>query len=225
MNQSSVFTLDKKNNNYGFEDLPKDIYIDTSVWNMIYGSNNTSNSCKMLTGFIGDCIDNGGRLYSSGIVHEELNHIIAKEIFRSKEAELKNLIGKLPRYSNGDKNEKGIEQLIIERFPNVLTDIDNSINQMLQFVEENSIFLEYEETKDFNELVRKLRKDTNYGLGTRDAKHALVAHTYEINSILTCDGDFTYLDNMNVYTLPSEKYNLIKMGRANVFLPFKQEKY
>lgn len=222
MNNSSIFTLDRQGSGFDLTEYSKSIYVDTSVWNMIYGSQNTSNTKHLLDDFIGDCLDHDVRFYSSAIVHEELAHIIKQDIIRQ---ELGNLSVRLPKYSDGKVNMKARDDLVMSNNPNIVNIINESINEAREFVKQVSEFLPYEESEDVTNTMFDLMSKSNYSLDTRDIKHVVAAHTYEINSVLTCDGDYTKFDNLNVYVPPSEKYAKLKIGRANILLPFDKNKY
>lgn len=227
MNNSSIFTLDRRGNSFDMETYPKELYLDTSIWNLIYGNNN-SPTYHLVKDFMSECIENECRFYSSAIVHEELSHIIRASILDEEEetlkkSKLRNI--KVPRYSDGKVNRKAMDHIIIENSPDIINIIDDSIEKALKFVDNVSDFLPYEETREITQIMNKIMSDSSYQLDTRDIKHVLAAHTYDINSILTADGDFGIFDNLNVYVPPSEKYGKLKIGRSNVYLPFDKEKY
>ena len=222
MNNSSVFTLDRKGNGFDIVEYPKDIYVDTSVWNKIYGSENTSQSKVLLTDFMADCIENNSKFYSSGVVHEELAHIIKEDIIR-QEFDRNNY--KLHKYPDGAIDIKDRNRQVLSRNPSIKHNITININNAINFVMQSSEFLEYEETEEVMKKMLEIMEKSDYTLDTRDIKHVLVAHMYGINSILTCDGDYAAFENLNVYVPPSEKYSKIKMGRANVLLPFEENKF
>lgn len=222
MNNSSIFTLDRQGIGFDLIDYPVSMYVDTSVFNMIFGSQNTSNTKRLLSDFIGDCLDRDVRFYSSAIVHEELAHIIKQDIIRQ---EFENLSIKIPRYEDGKRNTKAMDDIVIKNNPNIINVINDSVTEAKEFVRQVSEFLPYEESEDITNVMFDLMNKSNYSLDTRDIKHVLAAHTYDINSILTCDGDYAKFDNLNVYVPPSEKYTKLKIGRANVLLPFDKNKY
>nr|WP_295680347.1 PIN domain-containing protein [uncultured Lachnoclostridium sp.] len=227
MNNSSIFTLDRKGNSFDLENYPKDLYVDTSVWNIIYGSGNSYNY-SLLKDFMGECVNAGSTFYSSAIVHEELSHIIRSEILELEEKQLRKTKLKniqVPRYPDGKINRKAMDMLILENSPNITSTINSAIDKALDFVDNVSEFLPYEETREITRVMNKIMSDSNYQLDTRDIKHTLAAHEYGFNSILTCDGDYAIFDHLNVYVPPSEKYAKLKIGRSNVYLPFDKDKY
>lgn len=226
MNEASIFTLEKsRKNKFDISEYPSDLYVDTSAWTALIAgsSNSTSRENRLMRDFVGECLEKGGLLYSSGVVLEELSHIIRKEILDKEVQKIE--LKKIPRYSDGSTNEKRLSKIIKEHNPHIVEDITEQIHMAKQFVKNNSIFLEYTENQEMSEQMDELIKNTDYVLGTRDAKHVLVAHQYGINSFLTKDSDFTSLDNANIYVSANEKYSLLKIGRSNVFLPFDEKKY
>lgn len=57
MNESSLFFIDKKRNEYSFDKFPEALYIDTSFWIEVFGGNNSeySRDCR---NFLQDCLKN-----------------------------------------------------------------------------------------------------------------------------------------------------------------------
>lgn len=223
MNNSSIFTLNCKGKGFDIEEYPDGIYVDTSVWNAIYGSQNTSQRKNLLVDFMADCLDNNVAFYSSGIVYEELAHVIHEDIMRQEFD--KYLDMKMPKYGDGRPNIKARDRQLVERNPSIVDEVDITVQKAMEFVRETSEFLPYEETEEETNKMLDLMKQSGYSLDTRDIKHVLAAHTYGVNSILTCDGDYAGFENLNVYVPPSEKYAQLKIGRANVLLPFDADKY
>ncbi len=161
--------------------------------------------------------------YSSGIVYEELAHVVREDIMRQEFNKYSDM--RMPRYADGKPNLKARDRQLIERNPSIVDEIDISVLKAIEFVRAVSEFLPYEETEEETNKMLELMKRSGYLLDTRDIKHVLAAHTYGVNSILTCDGDYAGFENLNVYVPPSEKYSQIKIGRANVLLPFDSDKY
>lgn len=223
MNNSSIFTLERKGSEFDLEEYPNGIYVDTSVWNNIYGSQNESRTKTLLTDFIGDCLNHDVVFYSSAVVHEELAHIIKRDTIQQEFNKIPNV--RVPRYEDGKCNIKALDQIVITNCPGVINTIATSINEARDFVGQSSVFLPYEETEEITDVMLDLMQKSGYQLDTRDIKHVLVAHTYDINSVLTCDGDYVKFENLNVYVPPSEHYAKLKIGRANVLLPFDKNKY
>ena len=223
MNNSSIFTLDRKGKGFDIEEYPQGIYVDTSVWNKIYGSQNSSREKDLLTDFMAECLDHDVKFYVSGIVYEELTHIIKEDIMRQEVTQSDNF--KLPRYRDGKINLKARDEKIFEQNPDLVATINSSVNEALSFVKDTAEFLPYEEDEATVQIMLDIIKNSRYSIDTRDAKHVIAAHTYDVNSILTCDGDYVCFENLNVYVPPSEKFVKLKIGRANVLLPFDKEKY
>ena len=223
MNNSSIFTLQRKGNGFDIEEYPGEIYVDTSVWNKIYGSQNSSQNKAILTDFMSECLEHDVKFYSSGVVYEELAHIVREDIIRQEAYKFPDI--KVKKYSDGQINYKDRDRQLIDRNPSILNTIESSVNEAINFVRQTSEFLPFEETEELTKLMLQLMKQSGYELDTRDIKHVLAAHTYDINSVLTCDGDYAGFDNLNVYVPPNEKYAKLKIGRANVLLPFDPEKY
>ena len=223
MNNSSIFTLQRKGKGFDIEEYPNQIYVDTSVWNKIYGSQNTSQNKTVLTDFMSECLERDVKFYSSGVVCEELAHIVREDIMRQEAEKYPDL--KVRKYPDGKANYKDRDRKLIERNPSIVDTIDLSVNEAIDFVKQASEFLPFEETEEITGIMLQLMKQSGYMLDTRDIKHVLAAHTYDINSVLTCDGDYVGFDNLNVYVPPSEKYAKLQIGRANILLQFDPDKY
>ena len=216
MNQASIFLLSKKGRKYEFTDFPKDLYIDTCFWNEVYGVGNISFRTNCAD-FLIDCAGNDTAFYTSGVVHEELMHVIKNSMI--KEYAYSHNI-KVHRYKDNSINMKKLFESVYNSFPNIVQDIDSEIKRIRNIIDEKTYFLEHINNEEFIDDVNKLIASTNYQINTADAKHVLIAHYNEINSFATLDGDFWMLDNANIYAPPLDFYNINRLGRRNTFLKY-----
>lgn len=218
MNQSSIFTLEKTGNTYkNFEEFPRDLYVDTSAWIKAYSSNSSYNPIRE---FMSDCLESGTVLYHSEVVLSEIVHVNEKSFYDEYYDEYKNRA----KY-DGYVNTKKLRELINKDYPEILSDIKKSQNELINIIQTTSEMLEYEgDVKTIEEII-KIREASGNILGVNDAKHVYIARQYGINSFLTADADFAALDNDNIYVLQNEKYSKEKIGRDNVVLEFDSTKY
>lgn len=232
MNQASIFTLDKDAKGYkDFEDLPSDIYVDTSAWICAYGSENESTTIGMygqrrgrsISEFMKECAGQGVTLYHSNLVINEAIHVNSYA-YMDYVAENNNDI-EIPRFKNKKINYKKLREIIVDKHPSVNEKMLKSRNNLIDFIKESSVFLAYEDDEEYLNDVLNVIDSTKGILDTQDAKHVCIARSYGINSFLTSDGDFIYLDNDNVFTVSNEKYAKEKIGRSNILLPYDENKF
>lgn len=231
MNQASIFTLEKDAKGYkDFDALPMDIYVDTSAWICAYGSENQSSIVggngrkrgRSVAEFMKECVGRGVSLYHSKLVINEAIHVnnIAHMDYLADNKRVE-----IPRYSNDKINYKKFQEIITYEYPNINREIKRSRNDLLEFIKKASIFLEYEEDEESLKDMLNVIDSTKGMLDTQDASHVCIARSYGINSFLTTDGDFIYLDNDNIFTVSNERYANEKLGRANVLLDYDKNKF
>lgn len=223
MNNASIFIIEKTGNNYkDFDEFPNKLYVDTSAWIYAFGSENNAYHARLISEFMGDCSTNSVKLYHSGLVLSEAIHV-------NRNAEMDKVIDenniRIPRFNDGNVDYKKLNQLINQQYPNIEQKIDESNRKLISFIRESSMMLEYiDDDESFDEMI-KIQQSSGNILGTHDAKHVYIARSYRINSFLTADGDFTSLDNDNIFVTPNEKYVKEKWGRNNIILPFNENQY
>lgn len=231
MNQASIFTMDKGPKGYkDFSQLPTGIYVDSSAWVCAYGSQNESsihniNSKRRgreITEFISACVENGVDLYHSGLV---LSEVIHANKFAHYNYIVDNNIISIPQYNKKKVDFKKLNEIIQISYPDIVSDIEKDKNGLIKLIRESSIHLEYEDDAEFFDDMEAVIEATGGLMDTQDAKHVVIARSYSINSFLTADGDFVYLDNDNVFVPRSERYTKEKLGRSNVLLDFKGNEY
>lgn len=231
MNQASIFTLEKDSKGYkDFENLPSDIYVDTSAWICAYGSENQSSAIgsgdkrrgQSVAEFMKDCMEQDVTLYHSNLVLSEAIHInnTAYMDYLSE-----NSIIKVPKFSDGRINYKKLHKEIVNNYPSLNYEMRESRNELLEFIRQSSISLEYYQDKESFCDIMEIIESTGGLLDTQDAIHVYVARSYKINSFLTTDGDFVLLDNDNIFTVSNERYLKEKIGRANVILEYDENQF
>lgn len=231
MNQASIFTLEKDSKGYkDFENLPSDIYVDTSAWICAYGSENQSSSIGLgdkrrglsVAEFMKDCIEQGVTLYHSNLVLSEAIHVnnIAYMDYLSE-----NNIINIPKYRDGKTNYKKLHKEIVSNHPSLNNEMRESRNELLEFIQQTSLSLEYYQDKESFCDIMDIIESTGGLLDTQDAMHVYVARSYQINSFLTADGDFVLLDNDNIFIVSNERYLKEKIGRANVILDYDENQF
>ncbi len=218
MNQASIFTLDKVGNAYkDFDKFPQDLYIDTGAW--LYSNNNMI--YNPIREFMADCLNNGTIFYHSEMVLSEIVHVNEKSFYDQHADKYK------PKARNydGSINQKKLKELIRQNYPKIQKDIKESQDNLIHNIQMVSEMLEYEGNMEYFDELIKIREASGNILGVNDAKHVYIARLYGINSFLTTDGDFTALNNDNIYVLSNEKYKKERIGRDNVFLEFDSTQY
>lgn len=223
MNMSSIFLVDKRKNAYSFKKLPEAIYIDTCFWIELMGKGKSgySNDCKQ---FFMDCIDNQTMITSSNIVLEEIEYV-TKNAFLRQQMNLQSNSSKIVKMGDGKIHFKKTYNNIVLPNKELLDQLRNMINTNKQFVEENSILLDYTSDKNFRDKIDKINTSSKYTLVGKDSEHFAVFHNYGINSIATVDGDFWNSENLNIFTIPREEYKILSLDRANVFLEYDENKF
>lgn len=231
MNQASIFTLDKNAKGYkDFEDPPQDIYVDTSAWLCIYGSQNansvhagnTKYRGSEIIDFMGKCLEEGVHLHHSSLVLQEAIHA-------NKKAHYDYIVDErqisIPRFKDGKINFKKLRETVQLQHPDIVNRIRKDENGILDLIKNSSEFLEYKSDEEFFNDIQNAIDSTNGILDTQDAEHICIARSYSINSFLTADGDYIYLDNANIFVPRNEKYIKERMGRKNVLLEFNENEY
>ncbi len=206
MNKSSVFSLELKNGNFTFKEIPEFCYVDTSFINEIYGKSSDLHTRNLCTNFMNEVIKNNGYFLTSGLVLEELYHVIRgryiKDIIKDDTVRQ----GKIEKYL--EQNPQTNEQIIEE------------IKQVREKVKSICMFLPYKHDEDLDEMILNVMK--LYNLNSRDAKHVVIGLTNSTNSIATVDGGFKTTDNLNIYTPTKSLIISSNDGRANTYIPYKQ---
>lgn len=231
MNQASIFTMDKNAKGYKyFEDLPQDIYVDTSAWLCVYGSQNansvhagnTKHRGNEIIDFMGKCLEEGVHLHHSSLVLKEAIHA-------NKKAHYDYVVDEgqisIPRFKDGKINFKKLKEIVQLQYPDIVKRIRKDENGILDLIKNSSEFLAYESNEEFFDDIRNAIDSTNGILDTQDAEHICIARSYGINSFLTADGDYIYLDNANIFVPRNEKYIKERMDRKNVLLEFNENEY
>lgn len=225
MNQSSIFLIGKKNNNYEFNQFPDNLYVDTCFWNEVYGKGNNTYRSEC-SEFLEDCASNGTKLLTSGIVETELKHVIKNSMVADSIKPLHiSLSNRKFQYPNGSVNYKKVYSEILKKDPEFALKIDDEIKTVLSQIKKVSIFLNFDNNQEFGQEVDKVLRNTDYIMGSYDAEHVVISHMWSTNSIATIDGDYWTLDNTNIFTPPKSEYKNIRLPRANVFLPYDKDKY
>ncbi len=215
--------LSKTKGIYLFE-LPEAIYVDTCFWNEAYGTSYDKLGRQECVDFLTYCTTNKIRLYVSGIIYDEVQHIIKKSLIDKALNETK--INKNEfKYRDGSINSKRLFEEICRAKTSLIDDINLEIQRILNLIDEIAEFLPYECNKEFNDEVIRVYKEFKYEIGVSDVKHAVVCHCYGLNSIATRDGDFWIFDNINIYSPNNEKIKMEIVDRKNVLLPFDDNKY
>ena len=221
MNQSSIFLIGENSNN--FTTFPEEIYVDTCFWNQAYGTSNSNNNySSYCSNFLVDCATNLTTIYTSGLVKEELIHVIKRETI--KQVAKDNNV-QFPTYPNGSINIKEL----LRRVKSVDNKFDNNLNEeitrVLNIIDSVTEYLPYEHDEEFDQDLLNLLHLSQYNIDTQDAKHILISHMYGINNIATVDGDFAALDNLNIFAPPTLKYKSEHKKRENTYNSFDEDKY
>lgn len=218
MNTSSIFLLNSGGNN--FEDVPKDIYVDTCFWQEAYGKNTTYGaSCQQ---FLRECALNDTTLYRSTLVTEEIAHVISKATIKDYATQSKI---KIPRFPNGGVDNKLLTNNVLKENPDIVLTISNEINRINGIIDSITEPLPYEHNENFQKNVERLSLEYKYRVDTADVKHILIPHMYGINNTLTVDIDYVYAQNLNIFAVPTSKYKREAKYKIYPVLDFDANKF
>ncbi|MGU8559112.1 hypothetical protein ACV3P1_12715 [Clostridium perfringens] len=218
MNESSLFFIDKKRNEYSFDKFPEALYIDTSFWIEVFGGNNSeySRDCR---NFLQDCLKNKVILVTSNRVKGEIEINKKRAWIKEVATKYPNLIVKC--------DEKKIN--LKKTFQNIVSNDElykeflSLINADMEVIDKMCMMAEYNSDTEFWEYMLNLKKNTKYIIEDKDAEHLAIALKYGVNSIATIDGDYFSTDNLNIFTIPTERNKNEALGRANMFNEFNKD--
>jgi hypothetical protein len=156
----------------------------------LYGDENTiyKQDCES---FISNCFNFGTIATYSGVVLDELKHLIQINIY-DKEAEDR---GILDDCNNGVVVKRW--KILFDSDPSIMNDVMQEYNRVKNILDRNMLMLEYNDDEKFRKLTDYI--SLNFGQDSMDAKHIAIALVNGINSIATLDEHFIRTDGMNIY--------------------------
>lgn len=218
MDKSSIFFIEKRNDEYiDIPQFPKELFVDTSFIFQLHGNDeNLSQQKKSCRAFYEDCLLKKTELFVTNDIYSEVEHVIQRNVVKKLYEDIFHK-GKYPE----GMGEKQVYDLVDSRINDLAGRIEEEVYSIHSFMDKSMMTLEYKNDEIFRQDIKKVRKATEYKVNVNDVKHIVVAHMYDINSIATMDADFNRFNNLNIFTVKSDKMKNDKIGRANVYLPFK----